>query len=71
MRPKDSLSADMSKKTLGKLILLVDGFDLDEYEDTEPNTPVREYFGTEQYWNCRRVNKRNVVDAIMGFSSGF
>lgn len=71
MRPKGSPSAVISKNTFGKLILLVDGFDLEEYENNGENPPVSEHLGEEQYWNCRRVNKRNVVDAITVIPSGF
>lgn len=55
----------MSKKTFGRLILPVGGFDLVVYDRTEANPPTNECLGAEQYWNCRRVNKRNVVDAIV------
>lgn len=71
MRPTGSLSAVMSKNTFGRLILPVGGFDFVEYDKMEANAPAYECFGTEQYWNCRRVNKRNVVDAIVMNSFGF
>lgn len=71
MRPTGSLSAVMSKNTLGKLISPVGGFDLVEYEKMEANAPAYEWLGTKQRWNCRRVNKRYVLDAIMKNSIGF
>jgi hypothetical protein len=64
MRPNCSPSAVMSKKTLGKLILPVGGFDLVEYDRTEENPPANECLEAKQCWNCRQVNKRNVVDAM-------
>lgn len=67
MRPKGSLSAVMSKNTFGKLILSVGRLCFVEYEKTEANPAMNGCFGAEMYWNCRRVNKRNVVDAIMSF----
>lgn len=65
MRPNGSPSAVISKKTLGRLILPVGGFDFVEYDDTEENPPTNECLGAKQCWNCRQVNKRNVVDAIV------
>lgn len=64
MRPKGSPSADMSKNTFGRLILPVWDFDFVEY-DVEVNPPANECLWAKQCWNCRRVNKRNVVDAIV------
>lgn len=62
----------MSKKTFGRLILPVCGFDFEEYDRNEENPPASECFWAKQCWNCRRVNKRNVVDAIVGrCSTGF
>lgn len=65
IRPKGSPSAVMSKKTFGRLILPVGGLDFVEYDRTEANPPANECFWAKQCWNCRRVNKRNVVDAIV------
>lgn len=71
MRPKGSLSAAMSKNTFGRLILAVGAFGLVEYDRNDERPPEYECLGVEQYWNCRPMIKRNVVDAIVLFSSRF
>lgn len=66
MRPRCSLSADMSKKTFGRLIL-VGGFGFVENDKQDAIPPVRECVGAKGDGNCRQLvnNKRNVVDAIV------
>jgi len=65
MRPKGSLSAAMSKNTFGKPILSVGILCFVEYERTEASPAMNGCFCAELYRNCRRMNKRNVVDAIV------